>query len=40
VFLEPTVAVLLEKQALDTAVDPDGTTRFFVKMKRKERKGG
>ncbi len=30
VFLEPAVAVMLDQQALDTAVDPDGRTRFAV----------
>jgi iron-sulfur cluster assembly protein len=30
VFLEPTVAVMLDHQALDTAVDADGKTRFAV----------
>lgn len=30
VFLEPAVAVLLDNQALDTAIDQDGKTRFAV----------
>lgn len=30
VFLEPAVAVMLDNQALDTALDTDGKTRFAV----------
>lgn len=30
VFLEPAVAAMLDQQSLDTAVDPDGKTRFAV----------